>query len=487
MSKVSSVNERVGQSLGASDTLARVSKDTSYLTIGQILAKVFSFSYLLMLAQLLTVDDFGRFSLIISFALIAEVFADFGLSRILVKDLARDEALIPKYVGAILLVKLPLSILTFTVLILFLWFAGYSNDIIFLTAIAGLSILPYGLSHVFENTIHARQNFISMAGTQLYLAVGHFVFGAVALYLSISLEAVFIAMILSYSSHLFVLTIVMRRLGYHYDLQWDWSFSYRLLKLSAPYMLMSILTLLASRAELLVLSQYESNINMGIYSGATKIPEAALFVPLMFANVLSPIFSRLHISSKERLTNIFNFSARVVLLVMVPAVFIGYLIAEPVLVFLMSEKYQDSVPILQLILLAFPLTSLYLVNITVLYTADQQLRSMLVLMVLTFLQYFINFILIPQAGIDGAVASLILSQIINVVVTLFVIRIWFVGPGMFKALVPPVIATAGLLLSFTQYNFSGDILQAVFPLLIFIVIAAVLWRFFPTEFNPEAD
>ena len=487
MNETSSVNDRDDCSVDKPDTFARVSKDTSYLTIGQIVAKVFSFSYILMLAQLLSVDDFGRFSLIISFILIAEIVADFGLSRILVKDLSRDESLIPKYVGSVLAVKLPLAILTYLGLIFFLWLADYSRDIIFLSAIAGISMLPYGFSHVFENTIHARQNFISMAGTQVYLAVGHFVFGAIALYLTASLEAVFIAMVLSYSSHFIVLVLVMRRLNYRYKLQWDWGFSFKMLKLSAPYMAMSILAMIASRAELLVLSQFESNAQLGLYSGATKIPEAAIFIPLMFANVLSPIFSRLHVSSKERLTNVFNFSVRAILLVMVPAVFIGYLIAEPVLVFLMSDKYLGSVPILQFILLVFPLTSLYMINITVLYSADQQLRSMLVFVVLTTIQYSIDFMLISRSGVDGAVQALILSQIINVTVTLFVIRLWFIGSGLIKAFAPPVFATASLLLVYSQYPVGGELLSATLSLLVYASVAAILWRFLPVEFNPDTD
>ena len=470
---------------GGGDSLASVSRDTLYMVSGQIFSKVFSFAYILLLARHLSVEDFGRFNLIMSFVLIAEIGADFGLSRLMMKDMARSEDVIPKYLGALLPLKIPLSIIAYGAMLLVLWLAGYSIDILQLAAIAGVCLLPSGLAMAFDNTLHARQRFHYLATTQIFLAFSQLVLGGITLYLTAKLSCVLVVMILSYICYLCLLYFFTLKNDYKYKLHWDWGFCRKILHQSFPYMIIAILYIFAARAEMLMLSRLVTDAAIGIYSAASKIPEAAIFVPMMFTSVLGPILSRLHGDSKEGLTKLYGWSSRSIVLAMVPCAFIGILLAEPIFLFLFSEKYAESIPVLKTILLVFPLTSLYILNSTVMYTSDHQIQSMVVFLLLTVIQYTLNYFLINERGLDGAMDAFVLSTIINAAVTTLLVRLWFINRIVVFALFPPLVASAVLTLSYFYFPIDNVVIKPLLALILFALCAYGLWRLMPTRFETE--
>ena len=87
-----------------------IAKNFTALIIAQVIYKIFAFFTYILVARYLGVKGFGRLSFVLSFVGLFAVCLDFGLSELLIRDVAgRIEELGRKYIGNILSAKLALT------------------------------------------------------------------------------------------------------------------------------------------------------------------------------------------------------------------------------------------------------------------------------------------------------------------------------------------------------------------------------------------
>ena len=135
-------------------TARRIAKNTSVLFIAQITSYLLGFFITMYTARYLGVAGFGIISLGISITGIYGVFADMGLSTLMIRDIARDKTFTNKYITNIAIIRVLLVILMVALVAITVNLIGYNQvttSVIYLLTLSTI-ITAFGsiLTSVFQ-------------------------------------------------------------------------------------------------------------------------------------------------------------------------------------------------------------------------------------------------------------------------------------------------------------------------------------------------
>ena len=135
-------------------TARRIAKNTSVLFIAQITSYLLGFFITMYTARYLGVSGFGIISLGISITAIYGVFADMGLSTLMIRDISRDKSFTNKYITNIAVIRVLLVILMVGLVAITVNLIGYNQittSVIYLLTLSTI-ITAFGsiLTSVFQ-------------------------------------------------------------------------------------------------------------------------------------------------------------------------------------------------------------------------------------------------------------------------------------------------------------------------------------------------
>ena len=168
----------------------RITRNTLYLLAGQVLGRGIGFAYILTLARLLGVEEFGLYNLVIGLVSIAMTAVDFGLARLVLRDLARDPQSTDRHLATLLPLRMLLALAGYVLLLALVALSGYSSRTLLLVAITAVALLPTSLGMLFDVLFHARQQMRYSAAGDVVLGLTQFVAGVGVLLAGGGLQAV---------------------------------------------------------------------------------------------------------------------------------------------------------------------------------------------------------------------------------------------------------------------------------------------------------
>ena len=421
-----------------------ISRNGVFLLAGQITSRAIGFLYILVLARWLEVADFGRYTLIVSFLMIATTGVEFGLGRLVVRDLARDPNLIAPYLSALVPLRAGLACAGYLGLLGAIWVAGYSAEMLVLTMIAAISLLPTSLGLLFDALFHARQQMRYSALGDLLIAIVQLAGGSAVLLLGGGLTGVLIVGVGASATYMVFLAWQARARGYPIFPQGsDSKLSVTLLRQAVPFAVVGILVMVTNRAELLILGVISDPESIAVFGAAAKFPEIALLFPIIVASAAAPVISKLHASSREDLGRVYLWANQRLLWIMLPVTLAGVVLAESILGLLFPPAYHQATPILQILFCTLPLASVHIINSAVLTMSKRPRLMLLNAAVSAGIQFSLGLILISYFGLFGAALSAAVSQVLNLAFSYWCIRVWFVDTaGMGRLLATPAAAGA---------------------------------------------
>jgi len=459
--------------------LQGISRNSTFLVAGQFLSRAVGFVYILILAHHFGVEDFGTFNLIISFVLIAMTGIEFGLGRLMVRDLARDAGLIPSYLSTLLPLRVALALAGYIMLLTIIWVVGYSEHTLMLTAIAALALFPTSLGLMFDSLFQARQQMRYSAAGDVVIALVQCSVGTAIVVAGGSLNAVLAAGVVAALAYMAFLARQARACGYAFYPSFDWRLCANLLRQAFPFAVATLLAILATRAELLILGYVSTAENVGLFSAAARFPETALLLPAVLVSAAAPVLSQFHAGSREQLRSVYLWTLRRVLSVTLPLALAGVVLAESILGLLFPPDYRRATLVLQLLFCAFPLASVQIINSVVLMMSNRPRIMLFNAAISMVVQFALGLALIPRFGLIGAAVSVLASQGFNLVFSHWCVRRWFVDTiGLLRHLAAPLISGAigggAALVLVTPWG-AWSVLSVLAAYGLALVLATTLW------------
>jgi O-antigen/teichoic acid export membrane protein len=408
------------------------------------------FVTLLMIIRFLPVEEFGRFSGLLSFGLVVQYIADFGLSSILVKEFAarpaEEQRLRGKAQGLVWCVTFALF-LGSALVIFFLYDTWVTRSQALLMAVMGVAFFQCA---GYTAIVRAREEMEWNAYGHIFHKV--VLIGGVAL--AIALQGGIWGIVSAHAASGLLLlgfyaAVVARRYGLA-PASWDPPYWATLFKRSIPLGSGLFVRQFSWQIDILILTALTSDYIVGLFSAPYRIFAACLLIAQVLSIPIFPMLSRLAAAGDmEGFGRIYRRSLKFLLLLGVPVAVLGWAFADLVVTRVLGSAYAETVQVFRLLSLAFPLIFAGSLFPFVFAALDRQLTFVALSVVGLALRAGTAFLLIPVIGFMGACYGVLLAE--TLVLALWIIALHRKGlhadvPRLLVGVGGGLAVTIGLLL-----------------------------------------
>lgn len=399
-----------------------LAKNTAYFTLASVGQKAIAFVYFLFLARVMQPEATGAYFLAVSMSTIFSVVADVGLTPVLIREIARVPEKAKSLLREVLALKAGFAVLAVFGAVLVSWLLGYDLALQQLIWLALLVLVVDTVQVTFYGVLRGFQRLqfesVGVFAGMLTTAT----LGGLVLWQMPSLSLLLLALLAGSFVNLAVSgSRVVAELGWGSLVpSIARARAKQLLWIAFPFALAGVFVKIYSYVDSIFISKFLGTAAVGVYAIAYKFTYAFQFLPLAFIAALYPGLSALVGKDEAGLERMFTHALSYMALLVAPLVFGIYAVA-PELVQLAGEGYESSAPVLRLLVLVlipifldFPIGSL-------LNAADRQRTKTAILGVTMVINVALNWVLIPQIGIEGAAWAALASFS-----AMLIMGLWFV-------------------------------------------------------------
>jgi O-antigen/teichoic acid export membrane protein len=387
----------------------RIAKNTTALLATRIINQVAGFLLVVYASRRLGVEDFGKYSFVVAFYLVFELISFFGLQNFLPREIGRRREEAGKYFvhAAALVGGVALFLVAAMNGVAAVY--GLARDTYVAAVVASVGLLPAALGAAAESSFIGieRAEFITLltfvkrtlvtAVSILVLWLGH---GIVALLI------VRAAVEFASASFSVPLCLWQTRAG---RVHLEWAFIRQLLRGAMPFAGLAVLASIYWRLDVLLLQRLVGPAEVGIYSASYRLMFLLTLVPESFMNAVYPNMARTWREDRPQFVRLAERSLRYLVAFALPAAAGAFVLAKPVVLLIYEVDFARSVAVFSVLI--FAVIPIYINNVfyRALFAAEQQLKSILILVVNIVVMTAGCLLLIPRWGAAGAAAALLVS------------------------------------------------------------------------------
>ncbi len=390
----------------AARTPHRYLANVSAQGIGRFFSIGANFAVSVLIARLLGVDDFGRYSYVISVVGLAVIVAELGTNSVLARDIAREKD--PEtYWGNFLALRFLLCLGTMAVAAVVAYFL--KQDLFSYIAVC-LAFLPFIASRFFEPIYQVYDR-------PWYSFQSSMIFGLS--YLLLSLGALFVSnallpIVLAYLAANILYTIAAYRMTRKLvKPRWEIRRAVMggILKLGAPIAVSAIFTSVNARADILMLATMQGDRAVGMYTAAYRFLELIGIAAIILVTPLIPIFSRMALSGRETLKKTYMDLIELLAVVTIPAALLVPHFSSYLLHGLFGGDFAAAGQVLNILAWAGVIAFFSLTGSAVNLSLGVVKHGYWNAGLATGLHFALNWLWIPKYGLAGAAAAMLISEI----------------------------------------------------------------------------
>ncbi len=372
----------------------------AYNTVAQLVGKAATTITTLLLTVLITrrfgPSGYGDFTVMMAYAALFYIVADFGLNAIALRDFAADESKIVRYFKNLVGLRLVMSLMLFAIGAAALVFFPYSH---FVKVGILISLLT-----IFTQALYTTGNAIFQTKLRYDLSVLAAILGSVVI-LGLSFTAVtkgfgLLPIVGSYVVGGLVMVgvslVFVRRLTRVVGVAKDLKLWRYLFLAALPLGITTIFTVVLQKADAILLSVLQGSEAVGLYGASYKIFEFALVFPTFFVNSVYPIMVRHYKDGQERLMKTVKLSGVFLFAVSVIGSVVGFVLAPWMIRVVAGPEFFESVRALQLLLLGLPIFYLSALFLWLMITLGKQRQIPFVYAFGALVNVVLNLIFIPR-------------------------------------------------------------------------------------------
>lgn len=360
-------------------------------------------------------DTFGRWTTLLAVNQIASVFVELGLQQAVVALAARDPDRESAWVGALIGLRILISIPVTIVATIVSALLADSGEMVLAGALMSATLLTVAPTAMKTfNQLRIRNDV-----TMLVLTINSVLWG-----IAVVLLAVVGGSLVAYAGAFLIVTTLSaaaqaafsvpqmrQRLRIAREL---WG---EILRAGLPLGLAGVLVTMSSRAPQLFVFELGGTSQAGLYGAASRLFEQSHFIPMAVMTTLLPIMSVAHSADPARARRVLQVSLDYLLLAALPAVPLTIVASEPILTLLFGAEFAAAAPALPVLMGAFVLVALNypLDNMVLVLNQQRQLVKIAFYGLLVMLTA--NLLTVGEYGFKGAAWSVLAAETVVTVLT----------------------------------------------------------------------
>lgn len=433
-------------------TSRKVAKNFISLSIAEIISRLLGALLGFYIARELGPNVFGQFSFAIALISFFNIFVDFGLGQLAIRDIARDKAKTSVYGTNILALQLIIALGLLALLVILLWLMPLDPQTKLITFFFGLGVIPLAFNMSYILQAHERMEFVAISrvvGQAGYAVIGFLIIFFTRDVITLPLAQFASAVIWAWLVYVFIRKYV----GLHWT-RISQAEVKRLARLSLPFFIAAISVQIYYNSDSIMLQFIKGEAAVGLYNSGYKLVLLVLLVGSFMVSAFFPRLSATWVNDRPKFDQTLVYMARCLGILAFPIAIGGVLTARSVLAFVYEKSEYLEATLSFQVLLMLPLIIMFnLVIGNAMVAAGQQKYNTYGTVVGAIVNIIANFMLIPPLGIVGAAMATILAEV-----------------SVFAVVFP-----------FYKHFVNAKVLASYFvkPCLASIVMAAVIWYVMP--------
>jgi O-antigen/teichoic acid export membrane protein len=391
-------------------TSQTVLKNAFWLTFGQFFSRLIKAIVVIYAARILGAASYGIFSYALTLAALFTIFSDLGISALLTREVARDPLNQSRYLSTSLFIKFILISISILLIIGVAPFIARLPEVLPLLPIIAFLLAFDTLRDFFFAIPRAKERMEIEATITILTNIAIVVFGVLTLFVFPTSQAVTIAYTVGSGVGLLTALILLRSQLNNLWKDFDSKLILPILKSAWPFGILGLLTGVMINTDTIMIGWYNNAEAIGFYSAAQRPIQLLYLLPSLFATSLFPTFSRLAHIDKEKFRRIFESAVAAMILMALPIIVGGLIVAPQIISLLFGTDYLPSTTAFQIllatILIVFPAGIIG----NAIFAFNQQKSLLLFTSFGVIGNVFANALLIPRYGIAGAAAATIVAQ-----------------------------------------------------------------------------
>lgn len=396
----------------------KIAFNTAVSASSRILGVVLALMTIGLLTRYFSREQWGDYSIMLTFGGVFGVVAEFGLYQFLVREISRPGADERKIAGNVFSLRMVFGLFVFALAPVLSWLLPYSGQ-----ARLGIALGMVGfwllasaqvLMGVFQKYLRLDKVALAeLAGRVVQLALIFWLIREGAGFLTI--VGAFVASCLV--NFLMIGFFVQKHVEIVF--RFDLLFWKEALRASYPIALSGILTMIYFSSDSLMLSILKPSSDVGIYRLPYKILESLIFFPSMFVGLVMPLLSSSAFSDPGRFKNIFQRSNDILLIFGLPLIFGTFVLSPQIIGLLGGGNYPESIGVLNILIVAVGIIFLGTLYSFGLISLERQKDLIWISGVGAAVNLVLNLVLIPKFSYYAAAAVTLLTELLVAVLMVF--------------------------------------------------------------------
>jgi len=399
----------------------KIVRNTALLSSANIFARAIGFFYFIFLGRMLGVENFGHYNFALALVYNFYPVADFGVERLILRDLSKDVQKSQEYFQKIIPLRLVLSLVSIVLVTsLGIILSKSSKDILNIFIFA-FCLLPWTFNQLVAGIGNAHekmevQSIVAISSTGFTAILG----GLIAL-LGGTVTQILMAAFFSNLLVSFVMFKYLRKLGLVFKIVIDIGFWKKILKESWVFALIMIMAVFYLRSSIVIVNYFKGAYFTGLYSSAFKFIEASILIPQSFALALFPQTARLLGSNKEKLAkNYLKSLAAIFAFAVIYALF--FILFSPMIIKISyGPSYLEAAAVMRILSIAAIIFFLNTLPGNIIQNSNRVKKFLPFAFLNLILVIILCAVLVPKYSIIGAAWAVIGGEVFGLI-----INNWFV-------------------------------------------------------------
>ncbi len=462
---------------------SKITKNSAIIFFNRLINPVIAMVLVIYVARYLSVEDMGKYSFIRSYFSIFMVIASFGLQRPLIRDIAKNQKSAGIFFFNSALLGLVSSVIMISLAVVIVNLANYSTDVRTGVYIISFSLLATTLNEYCQAVFAAFEKFgqntiiilvssiVRTVAAILFLITGYGLFALISVILAVN----FLELMLK--------LIVVKKMVGTIPLKLEPAFQKNLIRMIPTFTLISVLSVIYWRIDILMLSKMTTMVEVGIYAAAYRLMETCKGLPLSIARAMFPGLSQMCSSDNGRAKEMADKIIKWTGLMIIPMAAGTSMLSGEIIFFFYKTKFIAAVPVLQILIWTIVPYGFAMILANLLVANNLQKYDLRVNLFAFGVNLILNYFFIKKFSYLGASYATIISIIIFFLLQNYFVRRHLFSVDYFSLLMKPSIAALVMALFLIGSHEFYLILRVVLASFIYFIMLGLLKTFTHDELN----
>ena len=427
-----------------SSTKQTIVKNSFWFGFGTAVTKLARAVIIIYVAKLLGAEQYGIFTYALSIVGIFMIFADMGLTNILTRELSKEGNEKLSFLSTAFFVKIGFLLFAIILGVLLGPVISKFKEAEHLIVLISIFVASESMRTFLYSITRAQNKMQAEAGLGITAEIISVIIILVLFLKNPSIDSLALAFIIGNVIGLIITFVFLRKNLVSVFRYFDKNLVKKIIVSSLPFAIMGVFGIFMTNIDSVMIGFWNEPRILGLYAAAQKPIGLLYAIPSLLSVSLFPIISKLVSDAKKNIVAVVQKSYRVSILIAMPIIFWGIILAGPIITSTFGDEYIGAMLTFQILLctlvFAFPAS----IFADVLLAEDKQKVFVTSSALGGLTNVILNFILIPKYGNAGyAVATLSAQYVMSAVLYIKVkktypVKLW---KGTGKILISSILVS----------------------------------------------